>query len=389
MGDGQFARWFITIQNPTFSDGVSVEGMLSKPLFRKSDFEGCVYMAHSPLERASTGTLHLHCVLMFDNSHRKTKGGLRKLLKSYSKNGGFDFSVLAGTKEQVEDYFLKRGDKWQEKSYQQAFGGDSFIEGVWIDKGQGVRTDVSKVKALIDLGMSDAELWEGNFDYMLRHYRAVKEYKKVKSGVRSWKTELWLYLGVPGTGKSYAARSGAESFYIKPSDGKWWDMYEGQSVVILDEFEKHQHYLKYHDLLSLADDSPLLVEVKNGFTQFLAKKLIITANSTPADWFRDRLVGKKNKKGKVLSSPLGISAFVSRLTGVRVYWQDNGRIEGVRQSFISSRGGVEVKSVYQEYAGVSGVERFIKEMNEGLSAHSFACDGLYADLVAGDDWRLP
>ena len=159
--------------------------MLSKPLFHKSDFEGCVYMAHSPLEKASTGTLHLHCVLMFDNQHRKTKGGLRKLLKAYSKNGGFDFAPLAGTKEQVEDYFLKRGDKWQEKSYQQAFGGESFIEGSWIEKGQGVRTDVNKIKALIDEGASDAQLWDSNFDYMLRNYRGVKEYKKVKSGVRS------------------------------------------------------------------------------------------------------------------------------------------------------------------------------------------------------------
>ena len=89
--------------------------------------------------------------------------------------------------------------------------------------------------------------------------------------------------------------------------------------------------------MSLADDSPLLVEVKNGYVQFLAKKLIITANSTPVDWFRDRVVGKKDKKGGVVSSPLGISALVSRLTGVRVYWHDNGRVEGVRQSFISSR----------------------------------------------------
>ena len=46
-----------------------------------SDFEGCVYIAHSPLERASTGTLHLYAVLMFDNEHRKTEKGLRKLLR--------------------------------------------------------------------------------------------------------------------------------------------------------------------------------------------------------------------------------------------------------------------------------------------------------------------
>ena len=51
---------------------------------------------------------------------------------------------------------------------------------------------------------------------------------------------------------------------------------------------------------------------------------------------------------------------------------------------------MEVKSVYQEYAGVNGVEAFVKRLNEGLSAHSFACDSLYGDLTSfNDDWRLP
>ena len=49
-----------------------------------------------------------------------------------------------------------------------------------------------------------------------------------------------------------------------------------------------------------------------------------------------------------------------------------------------------MRSVYQEYAGVDGVEAFLRQLNEGLSAHSFACDSLYGDLTSsGDDWRLP
>ena len=284
MSYGRLSRWFVTIQNPQFSDGTLVDSALSHPLFSASDFEGCVYVAHSPLERASTGTLHLHAVLMFDNEHRKTEKGLRKLLKVYAKNGGFDFAPLSGSHQEIVDYFQKSGEKNADKAYQQEeFGHQYFEDGVWIEGGKGKRTDIKKVKVMIDAGASDADLWDAHFSYMVRNYRGVKEYKKLRSGVRSWKTELWLYLGVPGTGKSYAARSGGESFYIKPSDGKWWDLYEGQEVVIFDEFEKHQHYLKYHDLLSLADDSPLLVEVKNGYVQFLARKIVITANSTPVD----------------------------------------------------------------------------------------------------------
>ena len=62
MSYGRLARWFVTIQNPQFADGTLVNSVLSHPLFSASDFEGCVYAAHSPLERASTGTLHLHAV---------------------------------------------------------------------------------------------------------------------------------------------------------------------------------------------------------------------------------------------------------------------------------------------------------------------------------------
>lgn len=366
MGNGQVARFFVTIQNPVHLYGSPL--LPGERLFRMSDFPGCVYLAQSPIEKGST--VHVHCVLMFDNRHRMTFSALRKLLLPYAGKGGVSHEEVRGSRGDIEDYFLKRGEKWEEKKGQQCFGGESYIEGVWVESGRGKRNDIGKVKALIDSGVSDKELWDSHFGFMLRNSRAVKEYKKVSSGVRSWKTELWLYLGVPGTGKSYHARTESGlSVYCKPAC-QWWDLYEGQEVVVIDEFERHKSFVKYHDLLVLADDSPLLVEVKNGFVQFLAKKLVITANSVPVEWFADRV-----KKG------LGISALVSRLTGVRVYWHDNGMRDGVRSSFKSSRGGVEVKAIYQEYVGVKGVESFIREMNEGLSSHSFGFDSGCLDEI--------
>ena len=42
MSYGRLSRWFVTIQNPQFSDGVLVDSVLSRPLFLAADFDGCV-----------------------------------------------------------------------------------------------------------------------------------------------------------------------------------------------------------------------------------------------------------------------------------------------------------------------------------------------------------
>lgn len=251
MAKGQIGRFFVTIQNPVHLYGSPL--LPGERLFRMSDFAGCVYLAQSPLEKGST--VHVHCVVMFDNKHRMTFSALRKILLPYAGRGGVSHEEVKGTREEVEDYFLKRGERWEEKKAQQCFGGDSFIEGAFVEKGRGKRNDIARIKSLIDSGVSDKELWDTHFDFMLRNSRAIKEYKKVSSGSRSWKTELWLYLGVPGTGKSYHARTESDmSVYCKPAC-RWWDLYEGQELVVIDEYERHKSFIKYHDLLVLANHS--------------------------------------------------------------------------------------------------------------------------------------
>ena len=371
MASKQYQRFFVTIQNPVHLYGSPL--LPGERLLTLVSFPGLVYIAQSPLEKGST--LHVHLVLMFDNSHKMTFKRLRGLLLPYAGRGGVSHEELKGCRQDIEDYFLKRGEKFEEKKKTQVFGGESFIEGAWVEKGKGKRNDIVAIQSFIASGAPDRELWESHFDFMLRNFKAVREYKKVLSGVRSWKTELWLYLGVPGTGKSFMARNESPSFYVKPAC-QWWDLYEGQEVVIIDEYERHRRFLSYHDLLVLSDDSPQLVEVKNGFTQFLAKKVIITANSVPVEWFADRI---KNN--------LGISAFISRLTGVRIFRYYTGKESGVPFSFVSSRGGIKVDAIYEEFSGVAGVEKFVDEMNNGLSSHSFSCDSLKFEF--GDDWRQP
>ena len=157
---------------------------------------------------------------------------------------------------------------------------------------------------------------------MVRHYRGVREYRRVVVPERNWATELWLYVGEPGTGKSYCARSeGGRQYWKQPS--QWWDSYDGHEVVIFDEFRDHLRFVKLDYLQRLADRYPLLVETKGGNVPFLAKRLIITANSSPQDWF-----------SKLINSGRSLSALIRRTTGVKVFLRgSNG--EAVIKEFLS------------------------------------------------------
>lgn len=65
---------------------------------------------------------------------------------------------------------------------------------------------------------------------------------------------------------------------------QWWDNYNGEAVVVLDEF---YGWLPYDTLLRLCDRYPLLVESKGGQIQFSATTLIITTNKRPDKWYNN------------------------------------------------------------------------------------------------------
>jgi hypothetical protein len=65
--------------------------------------------------------------------------------------------------------------------------------------------------------------------------------------------------------------------------GPWWDGYDGQSIVVWDEFRYGSASLTL--MLRLMDQWPVLVPHKGGFRQFKAKTLIITSAFHPKDCF--------------------------------------------------------------------------------------------------------
>lgn len=96
---------------------------------------------------------------------------------------------------------------------------------------------------------------------------------------------VWIW-GKPGCGKTFAVRSAYPDLYDKLQN-KWWDGYEGQEVVLLDDYDTHMlgHFLK-----RWADGYPYAPEVKGGSTQARYKKFIITSNYEPSFFWQEPLL---------------------------------------------------------------------------------------------------
>jgi len=92
-----------------------------------------------------------------------------------------------------------------------------------------------------------------------------------------------VFFGESGAGKSYSARLLAGESVFYKQRGKWWCGYAQEETVIIDDF---YGWIEYDELLRLADSYPHRVEVKGSSTEFLAKRIIVTSNTSWTGWYK-------------------------------------------------------------------------------------------------------
>lgn len=153
---------------------------------------------------------------------------------------------------------------------------------------QGKRTDLLEMRNHFESGgkIKAALLDDRLAPTVIRHCNAARMLKMYFSIPRSELTELHIFYGPTGTGKSkktFTEGKKLGSVYYKPP-GKWWDGYEQQDTVIIDDFEG-MDTMRITELFRLADRYPHRVQVKNGFEQFNSKRIYITTNIHPSEWY--------------------------------------------------------------------------------------------------------
>jgi hypothetical protein len=214
-----------------------------------------------------------------------------------------------------------RGDDASNRSY-------CIKDGASVELGtpstQGKRNDLElAAKQLAEHG-SLKRVAEEHPASFIRYHRGFRAYLTLVRPVvdRCEKTALRVYVGYPGVGKSRAAAEGAREFckelynhdqlgggggpdaggsgersgseeaaqsdsfgslvYYKPR-GEWWDGYQQQPVVIIDDF---YGWMKYDELLKISDRYPYRVPVKGAFETFNSKLIYITSNALIVDWYK-------------------------------------------------------------------------------------------------------
>lgn len=126
--------------------------------------------------------------------------------------------------------------------------------------------------------------------FVMRNFNKIMSLKAMLIPDRTEQTELYLIIGEPGVGKTTFACSLSKNYFMKTQNTeKWWDGYEQQEVVILDQF---YGWLSPPELFHLADSKRHLVQIKGGFTKFNSKALVITSNKLPEFWWEEDVVAK-------------------------------------------------------------------------------------------------
>lgn len=147
----------------------------------------------------------------------------------------------------------------------------------------------------------------------------MKDYIKVVQAVNLYKlhnadnkdrnilTNYW-FMGETGAGKSREAKTRFRAEYGVHYDkmlNKWWDGYQGEKVVILDDITPDHCNIAHH-LLRWLDHYSFNAEVKGGTINIRPEIIIVTSNYTIEEVF-----GKKDIKREIET---GESGYVNQPT---------------------------------------------------------------------------
>jgi len=211
-------------------------------------------------EKGENGTEHLQGYLQL---HRK---GRISVLKKV--NARAHWEARRGTHEEALAYVSKE---------------ESRVDGPWsygTPTRQGERTDVL---AFLEAAatVTEYQLALKYPDAWVKYWRAAERFRRLSRPPRDFKTECTVLYGAPGSGKSSYCATHFQDAYWKPK-GEWWDGYANEEVVVIDEF---YGWLPFDLLCRILDRYPLMVPTKGGFLTFTSKKVLITSNKHPREWY--------------------------------------------------------------------------------------------------------
>lgn len=216
----------------------------------------------------TTNKEHWQGAIHMRNACRMNK--IRRLFNLGKGADSGDIRPQMGNNKQVRDYCLKARTSL---GFQFEFGKPSL---------QGIREDIEDIKKRIEKGENDYHISQDHFGQYAQKHKWFAKYRGLHLAEKSKKfrhLNVKFLSGPTACGKTryaYEKHDINDIFKINCSDGlKWFDGYEGQSVLILDEFKNQVPLTR---LLDLLDGYQCRLEYKGGMTYAQWTTVYITSN---------------------------------------------------------------------------------------------------------------
>jgi hypothetical protein len=160
------------------------------------------------------------------------------------------------------------------------------------NKGQGARSDLTEVTEIIKETGSLKRAAEDYPETYVRNYRGLADYKEQVRPTKKRRVTpkdvnfLWIYGGT-GNGKTEYFDCNWPDGYEKEGSHKWWDKYDGEDAIFINDYRPGREAIRYENLLKLMDVYPFSGEKKGGIVQVTATVVVVTSSMPPWQFFRE------------------------------------------------------------------------------------------------------
>jgi len=156
---------------------------------------------------------------------------------------------------------------------------------------QGKRTDIDElVEMIVHENRTIRDTALEHPAQFVKYHKGLRDLRALVLPPRSLTKapEVIVLWGKTDTGKTRDAYTKywpeIPHYVWRPSNGNWWDGYDGEDKIIIDEF---RGTMVWSDLLGLLDRNEFRAQYKGGFVNIQASKFIITSPFPPHTWYKE------------------------------------------------------------------------------------------------------
>lgn len=221
-----------------------------------------------------TKKVHWQGFISFKNARKPS--GVQKLIdKDNWKKVHVEPKLQHSSFDDCRDYCIKDGDakEWGELPQ------------------QGARNDIKNFYEDIKKKRKYLEIADDHTECMAKYLKFYKEtkFQVAREDVKFEEIEVNVIVGPAGCGKTRSVvEKHPDVYWVEPTNSGtvWFDGYDGQEAILFDDFYGG---VKYSQMLRFLDGYKFQLPIKGGFTWKQWKKVYITSNKHPDQWYKHGL----------------------------------------------------------------------------------------------------